>query len=227
MKTRIDSRWGALGAFFTLEAYGLVCAYLFAAAVSQVVSGAALDDFAGTVLSLVVGGSFFAVFIYVQGLMLKDILAFLGASKDVRGWLHELGRAWGVVRLVLAGVAAAFYAGLFAGRWRLGFPEVNMWVLAGYQVFHPLASLLVGRCYLKGTRKTRMVYRSAGQQMAGFVGMFFAAAVFAVGGMALRRDGEPAYWLFLMIGVSLGAMAVVTLFLEDVRGREVEEPEEE
>lgn len=218
-KTIIESRWGALGTLAILQCYGLLLAYFFAGAVYHAESTSSLFDLPGHLLELGVGLVFLAVFIYAQGTLTHDATEYLKAARDMAGWLRDGTRPQGVLRVLLTVGAILFYLALLSGKVTLGFPDLNIFILLGYQVFHPLASHFVAKRLLKITYPTETKYVSAVYQVFGFVMCMVAATVFYAFGVWMKRDHEPAHWMFQMMGAGVAVFGLAGFLLEDIKGR--------
>jgi len=191
-RTAIASRWGALGALLVLQSYGFILAYSLSGAIGQVTSRPALGDIPGQILSGIVGLAFFSVFIYAQGKLLEDIIRYLKDATDFTAWLRETASIQGILRVALTMAAAILYVSLLTGRFRFGFPELSIYILIAYQLFHPLASHFVKRVLLKRTCQTRTVYRSVASQLFGIIVLLAAAGIFVGAGFAMQKEHAAA-----------------------------------
>ena len=221
-KTIIESRWGALGTLVLLQCYGLLLAYFFAGAVHHAASTWSLSDLSdlpGHILELGVGLAFLTIFVYAQSMLLADVTKYLRQTGDVRGWLSEGAHLQGVLRILITAAAVVFYAALLSGDVTLGFPDLNLFILLAYQVFHPLASHFVGKHHRKTHHPTDTRYVSVAYQIFGFVTSLVGAAVFFGFGLWLKMDHEPAYWLMQMLGCGVAFFAIAGFLLEDIKGR--------
>lgn len=218
-ETMIESRWGALGALVLLQCYGLLLAYFFAGAVLHAGSTSSIFDIPGHLLELGVGLVFMAVFIYAQGTLIGDVAEYLRSARDLSGWARDGARPQGVLRILITTGALLFYAALISGKFSLGFPSLNVFILLGYQVFHPLASHFVAKRLMKARRPTETRYVSASSQVFGFVMCMVAALVFYAFGFWMKQEHEPACWMFQMLGSGIAVFGLVGFLLEDLKGR--------
>ncbi|OQA25970.1 MAG: hypothetical protein BWY59_01558 [Verrucomicrobia bacterium ADurb.Bin345] len=221
-KIIIDSRWGALGTLILLQCYGFLLAFFFAGAVRHALSASSGYEIPGHLLELGVGLAFLAVFICAQGTLLTDISEYLREQRDTSGWVREAARLHGVLRILVTVGAVVFYIGLLSGRLTLGLPELNLFILLGYQVFHPLASHFVGKRLRQTSYPTETRYISAAYHVFGLVMCAVASAVFYAFGMWMKSDHEPAYWMLQMIGAGVAVFGLAGFLLEDIKGRERE-----
>ena len=217
--TIIESRWGALGALVLLQCYGLLLAYYFAGAVLNAGSTSSIYDVPGHLLELGVGLVFMAVFIYAQGTLIGDVAEYLRSARDIVGWARDGTRPQGVMRILITTGVVLFYIALLSGKISLGFPSLNVFILLGYQAFHPLASHFLARRLMKSRLPTETKYVSASYQVFSFVMCMVAALVFYVFGIWMKQDYEPAYWMFQMLGSGVAVFALVGFLLEDIKGR--------
>lgn len=221
-KIIIDSRWGALGTLVLLQCYGFLLALFFAAAVRHALSKSSGYELPGHLFELAIGLAFLAVFVCAQGNLLTDISKYLQEQRDLSGWVREAARLHGVLRILITAAAVVFYIGLLSGRITLGLPELNIFILLGYQVFHPLASHFVGKRLRQTSHPTETRYISAAYRVFGLVMCVVAAAVFYAFGMWMKSDHEPAYWMLQMIGAGVAVFGLAGFLLEDIKGRERE-----
>lgn len=217
--TIIESRWGALGTLVLLQCYGLMAAYFFAGAVEHVASTKALDELPGNLLVIVVGLIFLSIFVYGQGTLLTDVTNYLREAGDLAGWISDGARPQGVLRILITAAAMVFYVALLTGKVTLGFPELNVFILLGYQAFHPIASHFVGKGLRKKDYPTEIQYISAARQIFNFVMCLAGAAAFWGFGVMMKKDHEPAYWMTQMMGGGVAVFGTANFLLEDIKGR--------
>ena len=217
-QTIIESRWGALGSLILLQAYGLMLAYFFAGALRHIGS-TTLYDAPGNSLEIAVGLMFMAVFVYAQGGLLREIISYLKDTRDFGGWIRDAASVQGILRVVITVAALALYVALLSGYTTLGFPQLSMVILLAYQVFHPVASRLVAKQMLKNQPPMETRYESTLYQVGSFAVCMVAATVFIGFSLLMKRDGEPAHWIILMMGSGVAVFALIGLMLEDIRGR--------
>lgn len=217
--TIIESRWGAVGTVVVLQCYGLMAAYFFASAVDHALSTKVLDELPGHLLEIGVGLTFLAIFIYAQGALLTDVANYLWEARDLPGWFYDAVRPQGILRVLITAAAIVLYVGLLTGRVTLGFPELNLFILLGYQVFHPIASHFVGKYQRKTHFPTEIRYISAARQLFNIVMCQVGAALFYGFGVLMKHEHEHAYWLTQMMGCGVAVFGITQFLLEDVKSR--------
>ena len=152
---RIQSCIGAVGAFFVLQAYGLLLLYELVKTVERLRSTTGMSP-----SQVVPQGVFFfvlfAAFMFVQFTFLSEIAAHLATMPLARHFPDEFTSPWEIAKAVATVIFLVLVPVLWFRPGALGFFRAKPAVLIAYQVGHPLAAFLGARMFGAG-RKTKPV----------------------------------------------------------------------
>ena len=214
----IDSLWGAFGSIFVLQAYALFLLYSFVAAIRNIPSSlSVIEDLLGNLVAYFVGSIFLSIFVYAQGKMIDNLIAFLKTQLTLSKLLKEFLTIRGIIRFLLTLASIYLYLMLFLGKIDLGFPVLNIYISLAYQLF----LFLVGYLFLKIENreiKTEERYVSAFSQIITMFFIFLAGCVFYGASIMMYRQGIPVYWIFQCIGATFFMFVILSILTNDIKG---------
>jgi hypothetical protein len=221
----IDSKIGAFGAFFVLQAYGLLLFYEFANGLSIVRSCQETDHY--ELFQFVCFVMFFSGYGFVQSKLLMAVETFLKSECSLDSVLDELRSGLGVIRGVLGILFLALVLVFWFRPDLLGFAPVKTPVLIAYQVGYPVITYIGGKMMFGSPRKTKTktVYISRSALIGG-ISSLIAPGIMAWLADILFIKNQDAMHIFGTAGLGMAIFGVTLFMVTSLEGKDWELPAE-